>query len=204
MILLTSTAYFPPLSWYLMAASSNEWQLEAKENFQKGGYRNRCKIATANGLRWLTIPLEKGKHQATPIQEVQISQSGQWAREHCQSIRSAYGRAPYFEFYAPALFSLLNDPPRLLWEHNQRLLSWVNERLLPPVEATETKTYRIASDLPADILDLRAKRTELPISPPPYLQLFSDRFGFQGELSILDLLFCQGPAAASYLRTAVP
>ncbi|MFT6000059.1 MAG: hypothetical protein ACI81P_002519, partial [Neolewinella sp.] len=71
--LLTSTAYFPPAHWFVTAGQCGAWYTEAHENYQKGGWRNRCQIAGPNGVQLLSIPLEKGKHQKKPIQEVRIS-----------------------------------------------------------------------------------------------------------------------------------
>ncbi|MEL6142908.1 MAG: WbqC family protein [Bacteroidota bacterium] len=197
--LLSSTAYFPPVAWYVVATKQGGWWWEAHENYQKGGYRNRCRIATANGPRWLTVPLEKGKNQGAPIQEVTISYQQDWPREHIQSIRSAYGRAPYFEFYAPPLFALLSTPTRHLCSLNQKISEFLDKHLQLPVHWESTDSF--ISPLPhSSIIDVRGNRAQLPVKAPPYPQLFSDRYGFQGDLAILDLLFCLGPAAGSYLR----
>lgn len=180
--------------------SSESWQIEAHENFQKGGYRNRCKLATANGDKWLSIPLEKGKHQATPIQEVKISYVTDWSRQHEQTIKSAYGRAPYFEFYADQVFALLHSQPLLLWSLNKSLIELINTFIQLPVTPSDTEDFLPPSKLEG-VLDIRNARAKLPLIAPPYPQLFADRYGFQPDLSILDLLFCLGPEAGSYLRT---
>lgn len=198
--LLTSTAYLPPLAWYLLAQKTTSWHWEAHENYQKGGFRNRCRIATANGNAWLSVPLVKGKHQATPIQDVRISYATDWVREHQKTISSAYGRAPYFEFYAEPLFTLLNQRPLLLCSLNNTLIEFLNTHLALPTSPAPTNAYLKVEKDDKNVIDLRANRQQLPLQPPPYPQLFTDRFGFQPDLSILDLLFCQGPAAAAYLR----
>lgn len=206
--LLSSTAYFPPLAWYLAAMHAGNWQWEAYENYQKGGYRNRCKIGTANGPQWLSIPLSKGKHQATPIQEVQISDDSDWVRQHIRSIQAAYGRAPFFEFYAPEIFSFLENSQtdfaaktkaRHLWSLNLNATLCVNKLLGFPITIGQTDQFFPPAKDKAP-LDVRNARTRLPLSPRPYSQLFTDRHGFQADLSILDLLFCLGPEAGSYLR----
>lgn len=207
--LLTPTAYFPPLAWYVAAARRGRWLLEAHENYQKGGFRNRARIATANGPRWLSVPLEKGKNEAQPIGAVRVATNQNWVREHQQSIRSAYGRAPYYEFYADELFELMDElfsPNRLaddgsllLRQSNRRLMDWLHARIAPPVLPEPTTAFVPPHDVTTG-LDLRGRKSPMPEPPPPYPQLFADRFGFNGELSILDLLFCQGPAAGAYLR----
>lgn len=176
--------------------------METHENYQKGGYRNRCRIATANGPRWLSIPLEKGKHQRQAIQEVRISYHSDWPRQHVQSIRSAYGRAPYFEFYADPLFAAIESNTLLLRQFNSNLLALINSWVAPLVLPQATESF-VPPGSAEELIDLRANRSRLPLVAPEYPQLFSDRHGFNGELSILDLIFCQGPAAATYLRSAI-
>lgn len=241
--LLTSTAFFAPLRWYILAVRCGHWQLEAWENYQKGGFRNRCLIATANGPRYLSIPLEKGKHQATPIQAVQCSERSPWRREIQQSLQSAYGRAPFFDFYAPPLFALLQEKPLplhnmpalqaqaegptkniavaedkgakdllpsssrqamtiahgpLLWEINQAAFRFLQDSLQLPIQLAASSSFQ--TEIGDGYLDLRHKDSSPMIEPLPYAQLFADRYGFNPDLSILDLLFCLGPEANSYLR----
>lgn len=217
-LLITSTAFFPPIRWYILAVRYGHWQVEAAENYQKGGYRNRCLIATANGPLYLSIPLEKGKHQATPVREVRMSQRSNWPRALQQSIQSAYGRSPFYEFYAPELLALLSPKTLLLhavpygreptdserhnapflWDLNWRIFAFIHQALQLDFSMSCTLSYR--REVAASVLDLRDKHAQCPVEPLPYPQLFSDRFGFNPEVSILDLLFCMGPEANSYLR----
>jgi hypothetical protein len=185
--LLTSTAYFPPAQWFVLAGECGAWYTEAHENYQKGSWRNRCRIAGPNGVQLLSIPLEKGKHQKKPIQEVRISYRNEWWREHEQAIKTAYGRSPFFEYYAEELFAVARSRPATLWALNQeltevvlRLLHWATPRL-------ETETF-ISGENPA------FQRVEQPAAGlMPYQQVFTDRHGFLPDLSVLDALFCLGP-----------
>lgn len=185
--LLTSTAYLPPAQWLTGALGAGEWKIEAHENYQKGGMRNRCQIAGPNGIQTLTVPLEKGKHQKMPIREVRISYRDDWWRAHEQSIRTAYGRSPYYEYYAEDLFDVARTRPETLWELNQGLLHKVIQLLQWPVSPTltngfvppKTEGYLRAADLPNGL--------------PAYPQVFTDRHGYLSGLSVLDALFCLGP-----------
>lgn len=184
----TPTAYFPPAHWFSAAIESGEWLLEGQENYQKGGFRNRCRIAGPNGVQTLTIPLEKGKHQAKPIQEVKISYQRNWWREHEQSIRTAYGRAPYFEFYAEEIFQIGQRKPTYLWELNTELLQTILRLLQAPVTLNNTEEFvRPGSD---GFVWPSGAKPSLSIYP----QVFTDRHGFLPGLSVLDALFCLGPA----------
>lgn len=183
----TPTAYFPPAHWFSAAIKAGDWKLEAHENFQKGGVRSRCYIAGPNGVQTLSIPLEKGKHQAKPIQEVKISYQRDWWREHEQSIRTAYGRAPYFEFYAEDMFHVGRQQPASLWELNHSLIETILKLLQHPVPLSTSSTFirpgTAGAIWPKDVAP----------SLPSYPQVFTDRYGFLPKLSILDALFCLGP-----------
>ncbi len=110
-----------------------------------------------------------------------ISYHDDWPRQHQQAIRSAYGRAPYFEHYGPSLLTLLDAPPEQLWDLNWRLIEHVVDALGPDLTLSSTEEF-----LGAD-----AGAVEQPV--PEYPQVFADRHGFQGQLSLLDGLFCLGP-----------
>lgn len=185
--LLTSTAYFPPAHWFILANQHGAWYTEAHENYQKGGWRNRCRIAGPNGVQLLSVPLEKGKHQKKPIQDVRISYREEWWREHEQAIRTAYGRSPFFEYYAEDLFAVARSQPSTLWALNQRLTETVLQLLHWDIPQEETEAF--VSFAAADFHRIQPSASSLM----PYPQVFTDRHGFLPGLSVLDALFCQGP-----------
>jgi len=185
--LLTSTAYLPPAHWFIAASDSGAWRTEAHENYQKGGWRNRCRIAGPNGVQTLTVPLEKGKHRKKPIREVRISYRDDWWREHEQSILTAYGRSPYYEYYAEELFAVARQRPATLWELNQGLLHKVIQLLQWPVSPTLT------ADFIPPKQEGYLRPADLPAALAPYQQVFTDRHGYLPGLSVLDALFCLGP-----------
>lgn len=187
--LLTSTAYFPPAHWFAAAHQLGDWRIEAHENYQKGGWRNRCRIVGPNGILDLSVPLEKGKHQKKPVREVTISYRNDWWREHEQSIRTAYGRSPYYEFYAEEIFSVARQRPATIWELNEALISKISQLLQLKVPPTSTSDFVFPKD------EGFYRPEDLPSSLLPYPQVFSDRFEFTAGLSVLDSLFCLGPQA---------
>ncbi|CAH1000451.1 hypothetical protein LEM8419_01604 [Neolewinella maritima] len=185
--LVTTTAYFPPLEWFVAALASNEWRWEAKENYQKGGWRNRCMILSANGPLRLSVPLLGGKHQQMPIQEVRIDRRTDWQRQHVQSIRSAYGRAPFFEHYGEEVLQLIDSDTDTLWELNCKIAEGLLRLFGASIELLPTEVFRGGA--------AGAGYS----TPPPltsYPQVFADRFGYVGGLSVLDGLFCLGPELA--------
>ena len=96
--LLIEAQYLPSIQFFSKLTRFSTLLLEAHENYQKGSYRNRCHIAGANGLMRLSIPLRKGKNEQLPIQKTLISYDEPWITQHWQSIRSAYGNAPFFPY----------------------------------------------------------------------------------------------------------
>ena len=182
---LTTTAYLPPLAWYLSAVREENWVWEAHENYQKGGWRNRCRILSANGPQLLTVPLLGGKHQQMPIREVRIDHRTDWQRQHARTIRSAYGRSPYFEHYGEELLAAMAIREELLYDHNKLLIQKILKIIQSSISVAPSTSFSGA--------DAGAKTTT---GLAPYAQVFSDRFGFTDGLSVLDGLFCLGPALA--------
>jgi hypothetical protein len=187
------------VSHWALALRAGNWTWEAHEHYQKGGYRNRCHIAGANGALTLSVPLVKGKHRAQPIREVAIDYRQDWPRLHWQSIQSAYGRAPFFDFYADAIAEPLQARPATLWALNSALFRAIHAALDFPITWSVTEEYQAT---PTGYIDIRAKsaaRRPPGFTPQPYPQLFREKHGFMTDLSILDLLFCTGPEAVSVL-----
>lgn len=197
---LLPTAYFPPIAYVGTFFLFGHIFIEQWEHYQKGGVRNRCFIATANGPQRLTIPLLKGKHQQLPVREVRIDYREPWVNTHWQAIRSAYGRAPFYEEYTALLRPVFERRPGFLFDLNYELLHLILGFLKSPRLPELNTAYAPAQE---GTLDLRgAFRPNNPaaealpgFNPLPYPQVFEDRNGFLPGLSILDLLFCLGPAA---------
>ncbi|OAV45243.1 WbqC family protein [Lewinella sp. 4G2] len=186
MPLITPTAYFPPAHWFVAAAKAGEWQLEAHENYQRKGFRNRAQIAGPNGLLYLSVPLQKGKNQRMPIREVSVGTEDDWRREHVASIRAAYGRAPFYEYYADPILQAITAASDNLFELNYELIQLIIDGLGMNIKLHKTANFQA---LP---------RTQNLPRLAPYQQVFTDRHGFRSDLSILDALFCLGPSLTTH------
>jgi hypothetical protein len=198
---LIELQYMPPVAFFQLCGQSSAIELDQHEHYTKGSYRNRCTIAAANGPLALSVPLQKGKHQQRPIREARISYDFDWQHQHLEGIRSAYGRAPFFEHYAEGLFPLLEKRQAYLFDFNLELLHFLLAALQMEVGVGLSQGYAPSGAL-SEGRDWRGhispKKTALFVQKP-YVQVFADRFGFLPNLSIIDLLFCMGPAAKSYL-----
>lgn len=201
MALLLYPAYFP--NCLTMAALVQEavvW--EVCGNYQKQTYRNRCYIATDQGALLLNLPISHvgGATGRQAFRDVQIASSGAWQRHHWRSLETAYRAAPFFEFYEADLRPLFERPFRFLLDLNLETIACLCSLLGLPFPDAKSETYRVD---PAPLTDGRilvSAKGAFPVEFPPYPQVFVERQGFLPNLSTLDLLFNEGPAATNYLQ----
>ena len=188
--------------------------MEACENFQKQSYRNRCYFYGADGVQSLQVPIlhEGGTHKQ-PISEIRIDWSKPWLLQHKRAIISAYRTSAYFEYYQDELFSILDSQPERLFDLNMALIRFFIEKTGLAVDLRTTEEYsREGVFMTAEGLiscdDLREaihpKRPDTILEDmelkKPYFQVFSQKHGFQPDLSIMDLLFNEGPESILYLK----
>ena len=204
--LVLCPAYFAPIAHWVPLAHSTPIVWEIQDHYQKQTYRNRAYIAAANGKLMLNIPVkhtQKGTHQK--YQEVRIENDFPWQQQHWKSLESAYRSSPFFEFYEDDLNVLYTTPALTLLDFNMRCIRWVCESL--QLNAPEFTTTNYHKTLPSEHTDgrdwIHAKGNQ-PIGLDPYIQVFSEKNGFLANLSILDLIFNEGPNAVSYLKKSRP
>ena len=160
-------------------------------------FRNRCIISGANGLINLTVPIEGGRNQHTPMRDLKISNKENWQANHWKSIMSAYNKSPWFDHYRDDLEQLYKNRYELLWDWNMECFRWICDRMAIKLEVELADRYVAKYDV-GEFEDWRNRLRPATINkefpnPPKYHQVFSDRFGFIPNLSILDYLFCAGP-----------
>lgn len=197
---LLSTTYFGPIQWYQKLNRYDEVCIEQHESFMKQTYRNRCMIATTQGVQALSFPVE---HDADDgIANIRLSDHGNWRHVHWQAIASAYGDSPFFEYYEDDIkpFFLERNWERLM-DYNEAIAQTMCELL--DIHPTVRRTEQYAANSDADDFRevIRPKRP-LPdesFVAQPYYQVFREKHGFLPNLSILDLLFNMGPESIFYL-----
>lgn len=218
MVLLT-TAYFPPIEY--LAAIANECRfnpgmtevepavvyIEACEHYVKQSWRNRCRFYAADGAQTLNFPVcheDFGK----PISQMRIDWKTDWLTRHERAIISAYRTSPYFEYYQDELFAILDSRPELMLDFNTQILKFFLRKTGIPADIRFTSEWEAVTIEGHKVTDLReAIHPKRPNSilkdlgvEKPYWQVFSPKYGFIPGLSIMDLLFNEGPDSICYLK----
>jgi hypothetical protein len=199
MSLILPLAYLPPVSYFSALASGKEVVLESAEHFIKQTIRNRCRIAGANGTLLLTVPVEHDNRWRKPIRDLRVSTSGDWNRLHWRSIVSSYGKSTYFMFYEEPLRQALLKKHTFLWDLNTELLNLLAGWIRVPAPIGNTDEFMPNYEEGKDFRNYWDTENKYTTEPKAYYQVFSDRHGFQRDLSAIDLLFNTGPEARSFI-----
>ena len=201
---LLTTTYFGPIQWY-QKLHRMPCILEQHDHFVKQTYRNRCVIATANGTQTLTVPIERYDGTKCPMRDIRISDHGNWRHLHWNALVSAYGETPFFEFYADDLRPFFEKRHTFLFDLNLDIMHTMCQLLDVRPQVQLSEHYIVLPSEDDAVVDFReAIRPKHPLpdadfNPTPYYQVRAQRYGFLPNLSILDLLFNEGPEGIFYL-----
>jgi len=201
MNILLHPTYFPSIASFVSIAKADNLTFEVCDNYQKQTYRNRMFIYGANGKIPLTVPVIYSQKNRQLYKDIKISEDTNWQDLHWKSMQSAYSSSPFFEFYQDDFQPLFYKKYQYLLDFNFRCLEIVYDSLELPFEFETTKVYEPNI---TDVLDYRflvENRKELEQPFKPYVQVFDDKHGFIPNLSILDLIFNEGPNAMMYLES---
>ena len=216
-----STAYLPPVEYFMAAVMTGRLLIEAHESYVKQSYRNRCRIYACDGVLSLTVPVSMPAG-SREVSVALVDYSKPWLQQHKRAIVSAYRTSAFFEYYQDDLFAILDSRPPTLWELDMALMQFFIEKTGIPVELHETDDYVKPSGICSDAgspwhmypeagiygCDLRERiHPKRPCGilserglEKPYFQVFSGKYGFIPNLSIMDLLFNEGPDSILYLK----
>lgn len=199
MILLQPT-FFSPILQYVAIAKSAKVVFEVEDNFQKQTFRNRCYIYTAQGKQLLNVPVQHSKEIKQKTKEVKIDYKDDWHKQHLKTLKTAYSASPFYEFYIEDLLPVFEKKKTFLLDLNLLANEIILDALQLEIPINKTQQY----DKEPTVLDLRnlaEDKPKLTYNLERYIQVFSENHGFIPNLSILDLLFMEGPNAMNYLET---
>jgi WbqC-like protein family len=196
--------FLPSLEYFCALKKFDQIVLEKHEHYMKQSYRNRCYINTSNGTHVLTVPLTE-KHGKVLVKDVRIDYSTKWQNIHWRTLQSAYKNAPFYEHYEEVLHSHLSKEYQFLFDLNLALLSFCLKSLKWDLKLSESVSYQKNPD--PFITDLRsAIQAKKPYSERPYYKpaSYQQVFGnmFVPNLSLIDLLFCEGPNAGRLINAS--
>lgn len=202
----TETNYLPNIEYFCFLSMGDKILIEVNENYQKQTLRNRCYILGANKVDILTVPVNKGTGKVK-TKDIKVDYSQKWQSLHIRAIKSAYGKAPFFQYFAPYFFQILTQNHKFLIDLNTDLLTLCLKLLKWKKELIFTNDYLIRcdnisiSDLSTYIPRQNAKEAPDKFQIPAYNQMFGKEF--VPNLSIIDLLFCQGTSSSKIISEAV-
>jgi len=181
--------YLAPVSHYSAYYRADEVQLEVCDHFTKQTLRNRCWIDSPNGALALTVPVVKPEGK-TAMKDIRISDHGNWRHQHWTALESSYRQSPFFEYYADDFAPFYEKKWEFLADYNEELMALVTSLLDIQKPVIRTKAFGVNGDNGDNGFDGATR---------PYYQVFASRHGFLPDLSIVDLLFNQGPEGVLWL-----
>lgn len=225
-IAISQSNYIPWKGYFDGINTVEEFVLYDDMQYTRRDWRNRNKIKTKDGIKWLSIPVEvKGKY-FQKINETKVSDMG-WARDHWNTIIHNYRKAPYFELYKDFFEDLyLNTNEEYLSRINYRFLTAICGLLDIRTKFLWSSEFELLEDRNERLLDICKKREATDYYTGPSSQFYMDEalFSQQGvtvhyfdnsgypeytqqhgefdhAVSIIDLLFNEGPNAKNFMKS---
>ena len=205
---LLSTAYFGPIQYYAKFLAHETRIIEIHDHYTRQTYRNRCNIYGSNGILSLSIPVLKGPGHKSLVRDIRMDDTKKWKKLHWKGIESAYMHSPFFEFYMDEIQYFFIKDYKFLLDLNTDILRTILPQLEIDAEFTYTDEFvSNAGDHTVDYRELIHPKVGLSadpyFTPRPYPQVFSPKLGFLPNLSILDLLFNEGPNSRAILEKTI-
>ncbi|MDB5016595.1 MAG: hypothetical protein JWQ84_1427 [Mucilaginibacter sp.] len=192
--------YLPPVEYFVkLNTYKPDILIEREEHLPKQTYRNRANVYTPDGVLTLVVPVIKGSKNHTKVKDVKISYDFEWQRLHWLSLQACYRRSAYFEYYEDEFAVFYEKKHPFLFDYNEQLLQFILKSIKLKVELKYTESYEAVYPSFEDCRSSINQKKETDFNQKPYFQVFDDRKGFLKNLSIIDLLFNQGPNSINYL-----
>ena len=198
MEVLLSTTYFGPIQWYQKLYRAERVVMEQWESFQKQTYRNRCLIATTQGIQALAVPVVRG--ETSLMKDIRISDHGNWRHLHWNALQSAYGESPFFDYYQDDIRPFYEQRWTYLLDFNEAIRARMCELIDITPEVTLSKVFNAkANDDFREAINPKHPAPDPDFIPKPYYQVYKQKYGFLPNWSSHDLLMNMGPESIFYL-----
>ncbi|WP_296381375.1 WbqC family protein [Winogradskyella sp.] len=196
---LIHPTYFPNLAHFVAMLKTDTVFFEVSDNYQKQTHRNRTEIYGANGKLALTVPVSYTQKNRQLYKDVKIANENSWQQQHLKSLQSAYRMSPFFEFYIDDLMPLFEKQFDYILDFNLNCFEVLLECLQLKITTTTTQIFEKESEGKTDYRALVNRNFEVN-DFQYYTQVFIEKHGFISNLSILDILFNEGPNTELYLK----
>ena len=191
--------YFSPIAQFQKLVLADSVVFEVFDNYQKQTYRNRFNIYSPNGLQSLSIPILHNNGIRQRTKDVKIENSFPWQKNHFKSLENAYRSSPYFEFYEDDIAPLYEKSQKFLIDFLLKTQELSLEMLQLSDSFSKTTTYELSYPENQDFRFLALAKSKNTYTSKVYKQVFDNKYGFIPNLSILDLIFNEGPNTISIL-----
>jgi len=201
MSIIIHPTYFPNIAHFVAITKAKSIMFEVDDNFVKQTYRNRTYIYGANGKLALNIPVVHTQKNRQKYKDVKIFNEENWQSLHWKSLLSAYRTSPFFEYYEDELQPLFNTKADYILDFNLKCFEVICDCLQLDLNISKTEAFQKIVENKTDFRYLVNAKKEQPQQFETYTQVFNNKHGFISNLSILDLLFNEGPNALNYLES---
>lgn len=200
MDILIHPNYFPNIHQFTQIIKANNILFEVSDNYQKQTFRNRTYIYGANGKLGLFIPVIHSHKNRELFKDVKISYESNWMDLHLKSLQSAYRSSPYFEYFEDDFIKLYSKKEKFLADFNIKCIKLISNLLDLDLDFKISNEYVEKTNDIIDLRDLSNARKEKKIETPKYIQVFESKHGYLNNLSIIDLIFSEGPNSVSLIN----
>jgi len=193
--------YFSQIAQFQQMLKADEIVFEVHDNYLKQTYRTRLQIYDTNGLLNLTIPVQNIKGVKQKTKDTRIDNSEKWQQNHFRSLKNAYQSSPFYEFYEDDIIPLYEKPQKYLLDFLLKTQEVALEMLQIETKTLKSDEFKLDYATDFDYRLLANVKNNKAFIAKEYQQVFRIKHGFIPNLSILDLLFNEGPNAISFLQS---
>lgn len=192
--------YLGCLEYYALLMQYDEVCLEVNDSFPKQTYRNRTYFLISNKVQPLIIPVRYST--GSPTSKVVVDYSQKWVKDHWGAFYSAYGKAPFFEYFGEEFKGIWDRKIPELVMLNVAFMKLILRVLQKDLTISFTDDFQTEYDADyRNLINPKKPFSDRKIYHPySYPQLFGDNF--VPNLSIVDLIMCEGSNAAHILTNS--